>query len=359
MSSETLEWLNTNVLCGQTEKHGKPWHYCEDHQPDESTLYPRFIPAEDVTRRLFNFTVERRPAYIPFERTIDGVPTPGFVEVPNRYFVTRTDNNQVYYSCTEKYEVHQYADWLIDQLARILGRQGHELGITSAMLLEEGGVANVTIELPDAVDSSIDNLRTFLSVFTSHNARFKTTYMVGTTRPICDNTLAAARQTATAMRKFRHVTSTSRAADDRTQLVDALGILTDAAAEEAKRLDILAHTPVTDSQWERIIEKVWTKPSENADQRAVTRWSNQATQVSDLFYNDPRVAPWKNTAWGAWQAFNTFDQHYRTIRGGDGDPADRWGRNQLQFMEGETAKKDKLVLTRIGEVTHANVPVPA
>ena len=64
MSSETIQWLNTNTLIGQTDKRGKAWHYRADDQSDEPNHYPGFIPIEDVRRRLFYWHVEGRQIFV-------------------------------------------------------------------------------------------------------------------------------------------------------------------------------------------------------------------------------------------------------------------------------------------------------
>ena len=62
MSQESMLDLNRWNLSGFTEQRagvawfdaeGRPWHYREALQGEESTVYPGAIPIEDVRRRLF------------------------------------------------------------------------------------------------------------------------------------------------------------------------------------------------------------------------------------------------------------------------------------------------------------------
>lgn len=65
MSQESMIWLNSQTLIGNTLQRGNAWHYREDLQGVEPNHYEGFIPVEDVTRRLFNFSmIEAAQTYI-------------------------------------------------------------------------------------------------------------------------------------------------------------------------------------------------------------------------------------------------------------------------------------------------------
>ena len=46
MSTETIEWLNQNVLVGFTEKRGEAWHYRAGSQNGETNHYKGAIPLK-------------------------------------------------------------------------------------------------------------------------------------------------------------------------------------------------------------------------------------------------------------------------------------------------------------------------
>jgi len=53
MSQETMSWLNSMTLIGNTDARGNAWHYRAAEQGAESNHYTGAIPVVDVQRRLF------------------------------------------------------------------------------------------------------------------------------------------------------------------------------------------------------------------------------------------------------------------------------------------------------------------
>jgi hypothetical protein len=110
MSKEKLSTLNNYTLIGQTEKRGHiAWHYRADLQGDEPNHYPGAIPVEDVRRRLFNWRAVEEPMTIR-----GGIPVKGFKSI------VRSDNNTVLGIFKESYAVHQYDEWLIENVANLI-----------------------------------------------------------------------------------------------------------------------------------------------------------------------------------------------------------------------------------------------
>ena len=178
MGRESSEWYNTQILVGFTDQRGKAWHYREDKQGAEPNHYPQAIPVDDVRRRLFSWQAEKKAVYINTNI--------GFAQIPNRSAVVRNDNNTVFGVFSDSYQVHQYDEWLLKNLANIID---DDIAIGSAGLLKQGGVAWVSLEMPENITALEGfDIRPHLLANTSHNGSMASTYKQVTTFVVCDNT---------------------------------------------------------------------------------------------------------------------------------------------------------------------------
>ena len=73
---------------------------------------------------------------------------------------------------------------------------------------------------------------------------------------------------------------------------------------------------------------------------------NKRNDLYKLWRDDERVTPWKNTAYGVVQAFNTWNHHYASVRGG----VSRELRNMENVINGKTAKSDNLIIKQLEAV---------
>ena len=333
MSQETSEWLNTMCLIGLTEKRGNAWHYRESDQGAESNHYPGFIPVDDVVRRLFNFTVNPRPIDVQ-DRT-----SGAFVEVEGKKAQVTSDTNEVLSIFSNGYQGHQYKEWLLGGIANIL--DDSDLGIGSALLLKRRGVAVVQVEVPDSF-TTVDGVeyRPNLMAATSFDGSLATTYKRTITNVVCDNTTEQGLAEVGQQFKLKHTKYSSlRLGEAR----DALNIIFESGDAFAESVSALCATPVADWAWQKVLSALVPTPEEEG--RALTIAENKRDELNGLWASDPRVEPWKNTAWGVSQAFNTWDQHYSTVRG-----AHRAERNFNNVLSGKVASGDTKVLKTLGNV---------
>ena len=113
-------------------------------------------------------------------------------------------------------------------------------------------------------------------------------------------------------------------------------------------IERLSNIKVDDFQFNRIMKRLVPIPTlENSNQAGVTRAENKTDRLFSLWNNDPRVHPWKGTALGVVQAWNTYNQH---IAGKDESRAER---NMVAALNGSTAKADAYVLESVMEVVGA------
>ena len=109
----------------------------------------------------------------------------------------------------------------------------------------------------------------------------------------------------------------------------------------------LTSTTVTDRQWAQFLDTF--VPTTNNGQpltgRSLTMADNKRDTLKRLWIRDPRVSPWKGTAWGVLQAVNTFTHHEGIVRGTSRDE-----RNMLNAIKGKTAETDEHALKVLGKI---------
>jgi phage/plasmid-like protein (TIGR03299 family) len=336
MSIETSQWLNQNVLVGFTDKRGNAWHYKESEQGDEPNHYTGAIPIDDVRRRLFHWKAEEAPVFV----YANGAYHPQ----GDRKAIVRNDTFETLGLFKDGYAIHQYDEWLLDTVANIIDDSNLQIG--SAGLLRSGGVAWVSIEMPENIQTKAGyELRPHLLATTSHNGTLATTFKRVCTAVVCDNTLAAGLGETGQEHKTRH----SKHSGFRLQNVrDALGIVYTLTEDIIAEIDRLSSITVTDAEWDAIVNRIVPVGVEgDARPQAISRAQNKQEAVRHMYKYDDRSAPWAGTALGALAAFNTYSQHVT------GKDETRVERNTLNALTGKTSEFDRFVLQVINEVVYA------
>lgn len=334
MSAETSEWLNQNTLIGFTEKRGQAWHYRASDQGTKPNHYGGAIPIEDVRRRLFDWRAESHELFVQAEEH-------GLVQVPNRQAITTSDSGDVLGIFADGYQIHQYQDWLLNNVAALLDGG---LSIGSAGLLKYRAQAWVSVEVPDNIQTPEGvEFRPHLLACTSHDGSLATTYKRTITNVVCDNTMGAALREKGQAVKVRHSKySTMRVLDARNAL-DLVQVLADDFAAEVTRL---CRIDVSDKQWRKFLDVIVPKRGDSARARAIMDTKRSA--LRKLWETDERVSPWKNTAWGALQAVNTFEHHHAVVRG-----MSRAERNFSRALSGRTEALDESTLESLSTLLAA------
>lgn len=337
MSTETAEWLNEWILVGFTEKNGKPWWFREDMQGDEPTVYPGPVPREDVERRVFSWTAEKRPILVVGED--------GTHHADTRYnAIVHSETGRVFQVAKKTYVIHQYREWLLNRVNDLL--ENDELHIGSAGLLRGGGGAWVTVERPENVTSrSGMELRPRLLVASSHDGRLSTTYKFVGTVVVCDNTLAAALGEKEPAYRVRH---TMRSRMRLEQVRETLGILVASGQGLVDLFDNLADVTVTDEQWQQIVERL-VPIKKGSLPRVQARLENKRARLDELWRSDPRCTPWTGSGLGAFQAFNTYRLHE------SGPDDSRLDRNMRELFTGDARTKDRAIIRAVESVTRTPV----
>lgn len=337
MSAESFEWLNKNILVGFTDPQygrGNAWHYRASLQEGvENNHYSHAIPLEDVLRRLFFWSA------LEADIVVRATDEQGFVSEyvdPTRKAIVRSDEMSTVFGVFKSgYQPHQYQQWLLTNVANII--DDSDLSVGGAGLLRNGGKAYVQVEMPETIKTPMGfDIRPHLLACTSHDGTLATTYKLVSTIIVCDNTLAGGLSEQTPTHKVRH----SKHSIDKLQSVrDALTLVHEYSDDLTAELERLAQQSVTDQQFQRIIEKL-APISLDLDVRpqVKARAENKQELLRHLYKNDPMVSPWKGTALGVLQMWNTFNHHHT------GKDATRAERNMLNGIVGKTADSDRLAL---------------
>ena len=347
MTRETMQSLNQNILLGYTEQRGTAWHYVKSLQGDEPNHYPGAIPVEDVLRRIFYWEALKLPVYHPVASDIGSAPDSELridqvVRAPRQYDIVRSDTRDRFKTCGRDYAIHQYSEWLLQSLANLID---DEINIGSAGILQGGGSGFVTLEMPESVEVLTDfKVRPHILAATSHNGRYATTYKTVATFVVCDNTLVMALNEETPQFKLRH----SKYSTMKLQSVrDALSLV-HTVTDSVKDLVLeLSELKVSDLEWNRLIKELVPVPelevnaSQKQKQEAKKALAKRAA-LQNLYENDHRVAPWRGSGLGAFQAFSTYEHHEV---GGDASRAER---NRSNAIGGATKKHDRRILAALG-----------
>ena len=375
MSNETTEWLNNNVLIGFIDDKMKwadqpyaisgkdadgntivkPWFADEDYTGG----YPGPIPIEAVQAKLLDWQAIESPIYGELPTDIgnadtisaDGTPVKRLL-LPDRKAIVRSDNGHCMGVFKDGYTVHQYEEWLLDNVATIL--DDDDLAIGSAMLLDGGGICAVTVELPEGVSGKAGlEMRTRMLNYTSHTGRFSTTYMLCQQIACCDNSLQVEidGKSKDSLVKVKHSTRSMGKVDE---VRGHLGLIYEHTEQMVEFFDKLSEWEVSNKDYLATLDQIVPVPDEVKDEkgkvtnkRGITMADNKRLEITKLYAEDFRASQWAGTALGVLQAFNTYDQWVKDIRGG----SQRVERQTIGTISGDVQKFDQMVLTTLADVT--------
>lgn len=330
MSQETMEWLENNTLIGYTDKRGNAWHY----RKGSNNHYSGAIPEDDVLNRLFNFEVLEAEIRFTFNSRSK--------KVPNQKIMYRSDNGDALGIFKDSYQGHGYQEWLLDNVKSILSS---DLAIGSAGLLKNGAQAWVSIEMEEMFKTKNAGVefRPHLLACTSFDGSIATTYKRCIQLVVCDNTLQAGLSEKGQTYKLKHTKySQAKIGDAR----EALAIVFETAESFEQELNRLIEWEVSDKQFEKLLDIVVPVPTDEKNKRGITVAEKKRDEVTALYVNDDRAAQWNGTAFGALQAFNTWNHHLAQVRKG----APRIVRNMENVVSDKLMNADNAILNALEKV---------
>lgn len=349
MSKEAIETLNTNTLIGHTDHRGTAWHYRADLQGSEPNHYPGAISPADVRRRLFDWSAEPRAVGVELPATVESMTHLDETGRPMRWSrledrraITRSDTDATMGIFTTGYVPHQYDQWLLTNVTNLLD---DTLSISSAGVLRGGAIAWVEVSVPDSITTPEGfEFRPNLLATTSFDGSIATTYKRTVTATVCDNTRDLALSEHGQQVKVKHSRHSVLRLGDARQALAMIHSMGDAFEAEVA---ILCATDVNNRQWSKFLDSAvpLERGGDPLTGRGLTMAHTKRDGLVDMYKNDPRVAPWKGTAFGVIQAVNTYEHHRANVRGGS-----RAERNMLKTVSGDFGKLDAISWARLKTV---------
>lgn len=314
------------------------------------------IPFSEI-EAMFDFEVEYGPCLTTKldddgrpELGIDGGPVT--IEVPRKRVIRRTGTNDVFNIVSPSHGIHQFSDVLVRNVRNLLDVPDADLKVVGAGLLDRGAVGWVQVKAPEIVIAD-DRLSPTLTVCSSHNGRFATSYRTGVQRFFCSNQLGTLRRGGANTYKVKH---TRHSAVKVAEARRVLGLMFASQAEFVTEVEALSARSVTTREFEAVLRQIVPAPKPGDDGEvsaaAQTRYEKRFNGLHDLWSTaDPRIGPAHGTAWGIVQVFNTYTQHERPMRtvGAEGSTT-RLGRNMADFLSGKTHTADRTVVETVKEV---------
>jgi hypothetical protein len=159
----------------------------------------------------------------------------------------------------------------------------------------------------------------------------------------CDNMFPAIRKQsrlAGGQIKFKR----SRFSDEKLGgLAAALSVQRESTVDFAQSL---VAVKVSVADYFKVLDREIPLPdADKASKAAVTRAENTREAITGLYRSSPMVAQWNGTAFGVFQAFNTFNNREKAVRG-----ANRIDRVFDRVLRGTTADEDMHVLSSMQHV---------
>lgn len=326
MTKETLTALRENIRIGYTEKRGLAWWADPNHS--EGNHFEGPVP-EKVARDLIGWVPLEAPVQATFLGE-DGVTT--VTDDRKKMYVNPRTMTPVGI-VGKGHKAHTYAETLIDIPELLVDGK---LGIGSVGTLNEGGRAFVQFEMGENVDAAEGvEFRPFLTAATSLDGSLRTTFITGAQVVVCDNTLSLALSSAATEYGVRHTRNSVVNVQDARS---ALGLVEHAAEDFQQQVAALTAQVVSEDKWQRFLE-LYNPIPEDDKGRSFTMATNKRSELESLWNDDPRVAPWKGSAWGVLAATNTWFNHHSIVRNMSRDE-----RRMQKLIDGAFDKSDNLTL---------------
>jgi len=348
-SAETMNWLRTKIRVGYTDQRGPAWWAAGaltkdgtwDTIPDGSH-FDGPVPME-VVLDLLDIPLVKG---IVFAQYTD--------EDGQRQIATDTDTapiinartGQIFGYPKQGYKIHPYIETLKGFIDAIT--DDSDVGVGSVGLLRKDGVAFLQAVLPEHFEVAGYGYQPYLTAVTSADQTRKTTYGTGAKGAVCDNTVDAAVRGALTQLGIRHTRNSGvsvQAAREKLgiQLIQASDVIGDAIRE-------LVEVKVSEKQfgqWLDLAVPLVNPDGTRKDGKGLTMAGNRRDEMTRLWTEDPKAAPWRNTGLGVLQVANTYRTWSGIVKGADG------GRMEANFTHdvfGKTAKADTEAMELLAKV---------
>jgi len=258
------------------------------------TFVPEAVQSEEaLILSGLDWTVSLEPAF-----AADGT------QVPSTKLTRRSSDGSILgvvgdrYTVFDNHELFHFGDSVAEYGARY----------ESAGSLDEGRkvFATMVVERPLVIEG--DAHIPYLVLASSHDGSMATRALLSPVRVVCMNTLRLAMAQSHRTFTIRHTASAPSRIEEARRALGLSFQYYDAFEEEVRELMAQA---VTDKEFDKLVETIWPIDLENLKGN---RNVSKRETVKSILMADPTVAPWRGTAWGALNAFNTYDQWHSPVR---------------------------------------------
>lgn len=276
-----------------------PWHKL-------STVKGRQFTAAEALKegKLGGWGVEKFPLYARPVKSNRVTKAP-YLDVPEFYATIRTDNDMVLgvvgsdWSPIQIEELFEFAEAILDT---------GDADFDSAGSLRKCRVVYASLEVKRPLVVAGVEFKPFLTVATSFDNSIATRALVSPTVVVCANTLTMAIQGAKHEYKLKH---TPGARDRLIEARDTLGITFGFFDKLEEEVQTLTDQDITTRKFNAIMEELFPDTeSERGNNSAFQR----RNEVAHILATDPAAAPWKGSAWGVFNAVNTWELWHKPIR---------------------------------------------
>lgn len=347
MSSETTEFLRDHIRVGFTDEWGYAWWAGEEPLAD-GTHFEGPVPVEEAKRILD----------VPLvSASLEGFYRDGRRKVhvadPDRQLIVNKNTGDILGVFKKGYKIHPYQPWTLGNLSAITDTGTDELGIKSVGLLRNSAQAFLQLQLSEgAREVHGFGYQPFLLAATSCDGSLATTYARGSTAVVCDNTLHWALSDALDKFKERHTSNSLGKLDEvRAKLSIMVGELHKEGDEFEAEIERLLAVDVSDNDFKLWLDEVVplpdTAPKSPAGKRSETMRLDKRAELTRLYTEDDKAAPWTGTPLGVQQAWNTWNTWQRMVQSA---PGGRIERNLSNLVKGQDTKDDKVAMDALAGV---------
>jgi len=210
------------------------------------------------------------------------------------------------------YEIVQY-DFVAERAVHIAGESDGAAIFDGMGLLYDGKRYFATLDLGELIIDPAginDKVERWLLVYTSHDGSVSVTYVNGSIRTVCKNTIDFAIANAHRMLKAKH-TSQVDARLEKQEVQRVLGFSTEwaeAFRKEAEKLLAVTYTPVL---MDRMLEVAFPSKS-SATKREENNVESKREHVRAIFENDRNAAGFGKSGWTMYNAMAEYLDHGRS-----------------------------------------------
>jgi phage/plasmid-like protein (TIGR03299 family) len=213
---------------------------------------------------------------------------------------------------TDGYQVHPYAETLLDKVVALLDAGGQ---LASVGCLGYGAQAFASwIPNGEVIDmGEMGGIIPYVNAGSSLDGSLATYVGVSAVLQVCDNTASMSLADANRSGRVYKVRHTANSRFDVSAARQALELAVKGAENFADEFERMANMALTDEQFRKLVAEMIEVDEKPGRSRTIAL--NKRSELQSLWASDVRVAPVKGSVAGAFQAFNTWLRWGDTIRG--------------------------------------------